>query len=118
MKLFLIFYFVFAALVDPWIDGAMEFNAIKHKDSQVVSFSVQQFEIPHFEFTSEHRDHSHDSCPEDCHDHTCHLGHCGFLVSANLFHLHSAKGSAFIDYRQFVPTAYILGLKRPPKFLS
>ncbi len=119
MRIFLLVYFVFFLIADPWVDGRlMEFDS--HSEIQAsteAKLSVDSSENNQFVSKKYNQEsHHHNDCPESCPEHTCHLGHCGFLVCDRMPTIPPASNEQFSEYRQSVPNSPIFGIKRPPKF--
>ena len=117
MRIFLLVYFTFSILVDPWVDSK-PIELETHKEilasvTQSYSTSVQKNQKVDIQQNQE--SHHHNDCPESCPEHSCHLGHCGALVSDRIPTIPPASNEQFIEYRQVVPGGPTFGFKRPPK---
>lgn len=100
MKLILAFFLLFCALSDPWVDGSMHLP-----ESNEVSIMD----------THHHDCHLPEGCSEEGEAHTCHFGHCGFLLSQVFLANSPEMIVTLTEYSLFVPLAPTFGLKRPPK---
>lgn len=59
---------------------------------------------------------SHDSGPFDTHaSHQCHVGHCGWINTAECHLPQVSVGKWISNYKFVVPSAYLRTLRRPPK---
>lgn len=117
MRFVLIAYFIFNVVADPWID-ALSADA-PHSGSLVSvesHHSIERInqEQPADVIQGEHS-HDHNNCPEDCQKHTCHLGHCGYLIGYKTLPLHVREKETFGEYLQSIPNAPVFRIKRPPK---
>ena len=120
MRVFLLVYFTFSILVDPWVDSK-PIDLETHNEVQVEatqSHTANLEKSQTLDVQQNQESHHHNDCPESCPEHTCHLGHCGFLVGDRMLTIPPASNEQFSEYRQSVPNSPIFGIKRPPKFIA
>ena len=118
MRIFLLVYFTFSILVDPWVDSK-PVDLETHHEVQVTATqsniaSAERSQA--LDVQQNQKSHHHNDCPESCPEHTCHLGHCGILVGYRTTVMSSASSEQFSEYHQFIPSGPVFGIKRPPKF--
>jgi len=104
MRIFLLVYFTFSILVDPWVDSKP--NDIEtHNEIQVTATQSQTASAEGrqaLDIQQNQESHHHNDCPESCPEHTCHLGHCGFLVGDRMLTIPPASNEQFSEYHQSV----------------
>lgn len=118
MRIFLLVYFMFSILVDPWVDSKPS-NLEAHSEIQVAAtekHAISAEKSQTLDVQQNQESHHHNDCPESCPEHTCHLGHCGVIVGDRILGISPASNEQFSEYRQFVPSGPVFGIKRPPKF--
>lgn len=117
MRIFLLVYFTFCIIADPWVDGrSMEIDS--HGEIEISAEASQaqgNAENQTLSIRHNQESHHHNDCPENCPEHTCHLGHCGVIVGEKTPSVPTATNDQFNEYSQIVPDSPIFGFKRPPK---
>lgn len=117
MRALLVVYFIFCIIADPWVDSvSLEFDS-HVTTGQITNITVSQnLEATQIlNLTKNHESHQHNDCPESCPEHTCHLGHCGVLISSRIHFLPAIFIEQFSEYRQSIPNSPVFGIRRPPK---
>lgn len=115
MRFFLLIYFSFFILVDPWVDdraAEVDFHCKAQFSSEKVESitSTDREEVESKQQTTHHQ--------KDCMEHSCHLGHCGVLVSERTFKVFINSREYGAEYRQSIPSIPIFSFKRPPKSIA
>ena len=118
MRILLLIYFTFCIVADPWIDGqSVEFDSHSevHASNDAKQFVDASKNNQFVSIKYNQESHYHNDCPKSCPEHTCHLGHCGVLISDRIPTIPSASNEQFSEYRQSVPSGPVFGIRRPPK---
>ena len=137
MRLALALYFIFACVSDPWIDGMSSGEDAHQNVETLISHSHEgTSELHSHGENSESQSHldtntsnensvqfasnGHDGpcsegCTDDCPQHWCHIGHCGFPVSLVNLNLPNEINDLITNFNEFSTSPHIRGLKRPPK---
>ncbi len=113
MRYFLIAYFIFVSVADPFVDGfavdePSHNTSIETQDTDEISFL-------RIAITEASDQHSHNDCPKSCSDHSCHLGHCGFVIPSTSQATVFVNRVTYPELNQYIPMPHVFGLKRPPR---
>ena len=113
MKYFLIVYFIFVSVADPLVDGFVTDESSHH--TSIETQVTNEISFPGVSISEASEQHSHNNCPKSCSDHSCHLGHCGFIIPSMSQITVFVNRVTYPELNQYIPMPHVFGLKRPPR---
>lgn len=116
MNLFLVIYFIFVSVADPMLDGFAKETSSHHEETKTEY--VDKSNIADVSISDTNEQHSHNHCPKSCSDHSCHLGHCGFVIPKTSLVTVASHRISYPELDQSIPISHVFGLKRPPRNIA
>lgn len=107
-------FIIFMTVSDPWVEAMKE----KSHDSVIaIDLNRASLSISH-KINLSDEDQTTAACSEeDCEEcHRCHLGHCAIMLPTNLAFSSLSFSREPVAYVWEIPTIYLQGIDRPPKY--